>query len=245
MKNKELNEKKIYTANQMTGELLLGIVLYGVICYVIYRIIYKLGAYFIEDNDNFLLISGAMVLILQIIMVFVTFKLANIQAFKKGTIYKSDVGKVVKNISFVVIVSARVSDWLSFANSSLTFEYNSVLFAKAYADSPDKEKSKREIKPKRFRLSIEIRICCSERFGSWISKANSRKECSSGDCPRICKPFTRKRIENIAAAIGFFDVANSFKTKASAGESCLIISTKEGCTLSFVSAYMALARRFA
>ena len=42
-----------------------------------------------------------------------------------------------------------------------------------------KEKSKREIKPKRFRLSIEIRICCSERFGSWISKANSRKECSS------------------------------------------------------------------
>lgn len=104
MKNKELNEKKIYTANQMTGELLLGIVLYGVICYVIYRIIYKLGAYFIEDNDNFLLISGVMVLILQIIMVFVTFKLANIQAFKKGTIYKSDVGKVVKNISFVVIV---------------------------------------------------------------------------------------------------------------------------------------------
>lgn len=104
MKNKELNEKKIYTANQMTGELLLGIVLYGVICYVIYRIIYKLGAYFIEDNDNFLLISGAMVLILQIIMVFVTFKLANIQAFKKGTIYKSDVGKVVKNISFVVMV---------------------------------------------------------------------------------------------------------------------------------------------
>ena len=104
MKNKELNEKKIYTANQMTGELLLGIVLYGVICYVIYRIIYKLGAYFIEDNDNFLLISGAMVLILQIIMVFLTFKLANIQAFKKGTIYKSDVGKVVKNISFVVIV---------------------------------------------------------------------------------------------------------------------------------------------
>ena len=104
MKNKELNEKKIYTANQMTGELLLGIVLYGVICYVIYRIIYKLGAYFIEGNDNFLLISGAMVLILQIIMGFVTFKLANIQALKKGTIYKSDVGKVVKNISFVVIV---------------------------------------------------------------------------------------------------------------------------------------------
>lgn len=60
----------------------------------------------------------------------------------------SPIGVRDKAFSFVVIVSARVSDWLSFANSSLTFEYNSVLFAKAYADSPDKEKSKREIKPK-------------------------------------------------------------------------------------------------
>jgi len=122
MKNKELNEKKIYTANQMTGELLLGIVLYGVICYVIYRIIYKLGAYFIEDNDNFLLISGAMVLILQIIMVFVTFKLANIQAFKKGTIYKSDVGKVVKNISFVVIVLLLSQVLLTFTSVNSVVE---------------------------------------------------------------------------------------------------------------------------
>lgn len=122
MKNKELNEKKIYTANQMTGELLLGIVLYGVICYVIYRIIYKLGAYFIEYNDNFLLISGAMVLILQIIMVFVTFKLANIQAFKKGTIYKSDVGKVVKNISFVVIVLLLSQVLLTFTSVNSVVE---------------------------------------------------------------------------------------------------------------------------
>ena len=122
MKNKELNEKKIYTANQMTGELLLGIVLYGVICYVIYRIIYKLGAYFIEDNDNFLLISGAMVLILQIIMVFVTFKLTNIQAFKKGTIYKSDVGKVVKNISFVVIVLLLSQVLLTFTSVNSVVE---------------------------------------------------------------------------------------------------------------------------
>lgn len=90
--------------------------------YVIYRIIYKLGAYFIEDNDNFLLISGAMVLILQIIMVFVTFKLANIQAFKKGTIYKSDVGKVVKNISFVVIVLLLSQVLLTFTSVNSVVE---------------------------------------------------------------------------------------------------------------------------
>ena len=162
MKNKELNEKKIYTANQMTGELLLGIVLYGVICYVIYRIIYKLGAYFIEDNDNFLLISGAMVLILQIIMVFVTFKLANIQAFKKGTIYKSDVGKVVKNISFVVIVLLLSQVLLTFTsvnsvveetiNDNLWLKYREKTMSAFYDDDEieiyqtQKEKEIQELK---------------------------------------------------------------------------------------------------
>ena len=112
---------EIITVNLVTIWFALG-ALIAVICYVIYRIIYKLGAYFIEDNDNFLLISGAMVLILQIIMVFVTFKLANIQAFKKGTIYKSDVGKVVKNISFVVIVLLLSQVLLTFTSVNSVVE---------------------------------------------------------------------------------------------------------------------------
>ena len=172
MKNKELNEKKIYTANQMTGELLLGIVLYGVICYVIYRIIYKLGAYFIEDNDNFLLISGAMVLILQIIMVFVTFKLANIQAFKKGTIYKSDVGKVVKNISFVVIVLLLSQVLLTFTsvnsvveetiNDNLWLKYREKTMSAFYDDDEieiyqtQKEKEIQELKNELYQYLVIV-----------------------------------------------------------------------------------------
>ena len=82
MNEEELNGKKILTANQMTGELLLGIVLYGVIFYVIYRIAYGLSVHFLEDDKNFILL-GFIVLILQALMVFATFKLANRQAFKK------------------------------------------------------------------------------------------------------------------------------------------------------------------
>ena len=121
MNEEELNEKKIYTANQMTGELLLGIVLYGVISYVVYRIAYGLTVYFLEDNKNFILL-GFIVLALQALMAFVTFKLANRQAFKKGTIYKTEVGNVLKNISFVVIVILLIQVLGTFANVSSTVD---------------------------------------------------------------------------------------------------------------------------
>ena len=121
MNEEELNEKKIYTANQMTGELLLGIVLYGVISYVVYRIAYGLTVHFLEDNKNFILL-GFIVLALQALMVFVTFKLANRQAFKKGTIYKTEVGNVLKNISFVVIVILLIQVLGTFANVSSTVD---------------------------------------------------------------------------------------------------------------------------
>lgn len=42
MEEKDVNEKKILTANQMVGELLLSLVLYGVIFFILYRIIYAL-----------------------------------------------------------------------------------------------------------------------------------------------------------------------------------------------------------
>lgn len=135
MDEQELNEKKIYTANQMTGELLLGIVLYGLISYLAYRIFYRLLVYLLGNDKNFILL-GVAVLILQILMVFVTFKLANRKAFKKGTIHKSDVGNVIKNISFVIIVVLLVQVIETFANvSSVVDEAVKNNFALKYQES--------------------------------------------------------------------------------------------------------------
>ena len=115
MNKLENKEKNIITSNQMIGELLLGIVLYGLISYVVYAIIYK----FIINalgKDNNLILMGIIVIVLQIPLLFITFSLANRQVFKKGTIYKNEVNKVIKNISFVIFIILLIEVLGIFAN---------------------------------------------------------------------------------------------------------------------------------
>lgn len=185
MNEEELNGKKILTANQMTGELLLGIVLYGVIFYVIYRIAYGLSVHFLEDDKNFILL-GFIVLILQALMVFATFKLANRQAFKKGTIYKSDVGNVLKNVSFVIIVILLIQVLGTFANVSSTVDeavqddfglkYREHLMSIIYDDDDDdmavyqaeKEKAIQEVKNKLYQYLAIVEVGIIVIYGSAI-----------------------------------------------------------------------------
>lgn len=183
MNKEELNGKKIYTANQMTGELLLGIVLYGVISYVVYRTAYGLTVYFLEDNKNFILL-GFIVLALQALMVFVTFKLANRQAFKKGTIYKTEVGNVLKNISFVVIVILLIQVLGTFANVSSTVDeaveddlglkYREHLMSIIYDDDDmaiyqaEKEKAIQEVKNKLYQYLAIVEVGIVVIYGTAI-----------------------------------------------------------------------------
>lgn len=183
MNEEELNGKKILTANQMTGELLLGIVLYGVIFYVIYRIAYGLSVHFLEDDKNFILL-GFIVLILQALMVFATFKLANRQAFKKGTIYKSDVGNVLKNVSFVIIVILLIQVLGTFANVSSTVDeavqddfglkYREHLMSIIYNDDDmavyqtEKEKAIQEVKNKLYQYLAIVEVGIIVIYGSAI-----------------------------------------------------------------------------
>ncbi len=115
MKELENKEKKILTANQMIGELLLGLVLYGLISYIVYETIYKLIIIALEENNNPILI-GIIIIVLQIPLLFVTFALANRQALKKGTIYKNDVNKVIKNISCVILALLLIEVLVIFVN---------------------------------------------------------------------------------------------------------------------------------
>lgn len=183
MNEEELNGKKIYTANQMTGELLLGIVLYGVISYVVYRIAYGFAVHFPEDDKNFILL-GIIVLVLQALMVFVTFKLANRQAFKKGTIYKFDVGNVLKNISFVIIVLLLIQVLGTFANVSSTVDeavqddfglkYQEHLLSIIYDDDDmatyqaEKEKAIQEVKNKLYQYLAIVKVGIVAIYGTAI-----------------------------------------------------------------------------
>ena len=115
MEEQDLNENKVLTANQMVGELLLSLVLYGVISFVLYRIIYALTYKYFSENQQYVLLAF-FVIGLQALMVFVMFKLGNKKALKKGTIYKEDVSKVMRNISFVIIVLLLLQAFSIFAN---------------------------------------------------------------------------------------------------------------------------------
>ena len=183
MNEEELNGKKILTANQMTGELLLGIVLYGVISYVICRIAYGLTVHFLEDNKNYILL-GFIVLVIQALMVFVTFKLANKQAFKKGTIYKNDVGNVIKNVSFVVIIILLIQVLGTFANVSSTVDeavqddfglkYREHLMSIIYDDDDmavyqaEKEKAIQEVKNKLYQYLAVLEVGIIVIYGTAI-----------------------------------------------------------------------------
>lgn len=118
MEKQKLEERKILTANQMIGELLIGIVLFGLLSYVIYRILYSIIANYLGKVDNNFVLLGIIVVLLQVIMVFVTFTLANRQALKRGTIYKKDVKKVIANVSIVIIAILLIQAFGAFTNVS-------------------------------------------------------------------------------------------------------------------------------
>ena len=115
MEEQDLNENKILTANQMVGELLLSLVLYGAISFVLYRIIYALTYKYFSENQQYVLLAF-FVIVLQVLMVFIMFKLGNRKALKKGTIYKNDVPKVMSNISLVIVVLLLLQAFSIFAS---------------------------------------------------------------------------------------------------------------------------------
>jgi len=176
MEEQDLNENKILTANQMVGELLLSLVLYGVISFVLYRIIYALTYKYFSENQQYVLLAF-FVVGLQALMVFIMFKLGNRKALKKGTIYKNDVSKVMSNISFVIIVLLLLQAFSIFAsvdtaiNTALEkdfgMKYRETLLSYLYDEDEmaiyqiEKEKAIKEAKNQLYKYLaiVETGIC--------------------------------------------------------------------------------------
>lgn len=176
MEEQDLNENKILTANQMVGELLLSLVLYGAISFVLYRIIYELTYKYFSENQQYVLLAF-FVIVLQVLMVFIMFKLGNRKALKKGTIYKNDVPKVMSNISFVIVVLLLLQAFSIFAsvdtaiNTALEkdfgMKYRETLLSYLYDEDEmaiyqiEKEKAIKEVKNQLYKYLaiVETGIC--------------------------------------------------------------------------------------
>ena len=176
MEKQELKENKILTANQMVGELLLSLVLYGAISFVLYRIIYALTYKYFSENQQYVLLAF-FVIVLQVLMVFIMFKLGNRKALKKGTIYKNDVPKVMSNISLVIVVLLLLQAFSIFAsvdtaiNTALEkdfgMKYRETLLSYLYDEDEmaiyqiEKEKAIKEVKNQLYKYLaiVETGIC--------------------------------------------------------------------------------------
>ena len=176
MEEQDLNENKILTANQMVGELLLSLVLYGAISFVLYRIIYALTYKYFSENQQYVLLAF-FVIVLQVLMVFIMFKLGNRKALKKGTIYKNDVPKVMSNISLVIVVLLLLQAFSIFAsvdtaiNTALEkdfgMKYRETLLSYLYDEDEmaiyqiEKEKAIKEVKKQLYKYLaiVETGIC--------------------------------------------------------------------------------------
>lgn len=176
MEEQDVNENKILTANQMVGELLLSLVLYGVISFISYRIIYALTYKYFSENQQYVLLAF-FVIVLQVLMVFIMFKLGNRKALKKGTIYKNDVPKVMSNISFVIVVLLLLQAFSIFAsvdtaiNTALEkdfgMKYRETLLSYLYDEDEmaiyqiEKEKAIKEVKNQLYKYLaiVETGIC--------------------------------------------------------------------------------------
>lgn len=175
--NDEIKEEKnILSVNQMVGELLLNLVIFGVIFFIAYRIIYALIYKNFTNSEQFITLA-VIIIGMQALMVFATFLFGNKKAFKKGTIYKDDVQKVMKNISFVIIIILLIFGLSMFASVESTIDeavendfgikYRESLLKYIYDDNEmntyyiEKEKAIEEAKNKvyQYLAVVETGIC--------------------------------------------------------------------------------------
>lgn len=161
MEKEYSKEKKILTANQMIGELLMRIVVYGGISYIIYRVLYAILVNMLEKDKNFVLL-GIIVIGLQALIVFITFKLANRKVFKENTIHKEDVRKVITNVYFVIVAIlviqvlgtfVNVNDTVDeFVNEDYSIRFTEAMISRIYDEEQmqkyhiEKEKAIQDVK---------------------------------------------------------------------------------------------------
>jgi len=184
-KNIEIENKKVLTANQMIGELLLSLTIYGLIFYIVYYIAINLIKNSIGNNYVLLALT---IVVLQAIIAFLIFTLSNKKAFKKGTIYKNDVSKIISNISIVIIILVVILGLGTFANvesamnetieNNFGLQYREKLLSYIYDEdemaiyNSEKEKAIKEAKQQvySFTASVEIGICAVYTSAIFLEK---------------------------------------------------------------------------
>ena len=122
-----LENKQVATVRTITGELIGGFILYGIVFSILYNFIYSAITNRISEDS--LILTAIIAIILQGITVFCVWRCSIATTFRKRLIETDDVKTVMKNLMIFTVIICFLTALINFAqvNETVENEINSSL----------------------------------------------------------------------------------------------------------------------
>ena len=115
-----MENKQVATVRTITGELIGGFILYGIVFSILYSFIYSAITNRISEDS--LILTAIIAIILQGITVFCIWRCSIATTFRKRLIETSDVKPVMKNLIIFTVIICFLTAWMNFARVNETVE---------------------------------------------------------------------------------------------------------------------------
>ena len=115
-----MENKEIATVRTITGELIGGFILYGIVFSFLYSFIYSSIANTFSDDS--LILKAILAIILQGITAFCVWRCSIATTFRKRLIETDDVKKVMKNLIIFTIILCVITAMMNFSEVNKTIE---------------------------------------------------------------------------------------------------------------------------
>lgn len=155
-----MENKDVSTVRTITGELIGGFLLYGIVFSILYSIVYAAISNSISSDS--LILTAIIAIILQGIVVFCVWRCSIATIFRKRSIARNDVKKVMKNLLIFTVIICFITALMNFSEVNekidktiksdlmlsetfMRYKYNSNEITKYQAE---KEKAISEVKTK-------------------------------------------------------------------------------------------------
>ena len=115
-----LENKQVATVRTITGELIGGFILYGIVFSILYSFIYSAITNRISEDS--LILTAIIAIILQGIIVFCVWRCSIATTFRKRLIEINDVKTVMKNLMIFTVVICFLTALMNFAQVNETVE---------------------------------------------------------------------------------------------------------------------------
>lgn len=108
-----MENKQVATIRTITGELIGGFILYGIVFAILYSIVYSVISS--KISSDYLIFTAIIAIILQGITVFCVWRCSIATTFRKRLIDTNDVQNVIKNLMIFTVILCLISSIVNFS----------------------------------------------------------------------------------------------------------------------------------